>query len=1213
MLRTSHITPLLSLIILCGFWLTGFKALAQCDPNVPNLVADLSSSPTATYLSPAIVRNGYCCGVTGNDRCIRFEIYLHPDAQGINFDVCAGAMPTGSLFYQINCGPQTPIGTPICLNGPGPHILTFCKPGNNDNQYCITSIPAPSVGPPLVLNEGCTGMMTSSGFAAGTTTWTSIGPGAIGQYDNYLSCSTCPNTQVSAQPGYPAYVDYRICGFALSPCSQNYYCDTVRVFFNSTLLAQIQPLQPTVCFGAAGTTITAIGSGGTPPYSYQWNTGATSPDIFVGPGTYTVTLSDTSNCPPTTATVIVTQFMQPIQANAGTDIVVCGGSPVAQLNGAVTGVTTGQWSGGAGQFTPSNTSLNATYTATPAEVSAGFVDLTLTTTNNGTCPGHQDVVRVYFDPGITNGNVTAINASCYGAADGSASFTPADPTFTYLWSNGQTSSTATGLADGNYSVTAWNALGCSVTLPVTVGQPDLLAVAGMNVVNETCAGAGNGSATVTVSGGTAPYSYTWNIPGTGPSITAGAGQYTVSITDANGCTSVTATANIAADAQPNSANAGGDVVICDPTSPIQLQGSVTNATGGTWSGGGGTFNGNGLNAQYLPSQSEIQNGFVILTLTTTGNTNCPAASDQVLLSLSNSFINAQLTTTPVTCNGGTNGSVSFFPIAAGSIYTWQGFPQQTGSTLSNVPAGTYTLLVSDQLGCSGSFTAQVYQPAALTVVSTNADAVSCFGGSDGSAGVIVQGGVAPYSYFWGINAGSQTTNPATGIPAGSHTVTIYDANGCWMTGNVTVPTPSQLTLVANVPPTVCVNVPVQLSAVAGGGVGPYDITWPGIGTGANVSQSFTTSGVVTVQVMDANGCAGPVLNLPITVLDLQAATLTTNGDTTVCPGGYSYVSAQLQGYSGTYQMQWPQLGVSGSGPHLVPITQDMTLQVVVTDQCQQALTGVVVLGLETPPNIVLPPMFGQGCAPYTVQFPSNLTDETVTYSWQLGNGGTSNQESPVVTYDEGTYTISLTVTTPLGCSATAENTGQVIAFPPPSAGISADPWITDVDHGTINFTAVIGGNITGTIWTFGDGGISTNTDPSHTYDEIGTYPVTLTVVDANGCMKNAEAQIEITPVYDITTPNIFTPDPDGGGNGAYNPWDLGNDVFYPFIRYVKDYRMRVFNRWGELIFESNDPNRGWDGYYRGQLSPQDVYVYQLWVRFVDGKERQVLGDLTLMR
>jgi gliding motility-associated-like protein len=107
--------------------------------------------------------------------------------------------------------------------------------------------------------------------------------------------------------------------------------------------------------------------------------------------------------------------------------------------------------------------------------------------------------------------------------------------------------------------------------------------------------------------------------------------------------------------------------------------------------------------------------------------------------------------------------------------------------------------------------------------------------------------------------------------------------------------------------------------------------------------------------------------------------------------------------------------------------------------------------------------------------------------------------------------------------------------------------------------------------------------------------------------------VVVNPIYDITIPNAFTPNPNGGSGGSFDPNDLSNDVFYPFVRFVKNFRMRVFNRWGELVFESNDIRQGWDGYYKGKLSQQDVYVYQLWVRFVDNKEVQRMGDITLFR
>jgi gliding motility-associated-like protein len=172
----------------------------------------------------------------------------------------------------------------------------------------------------------------------------------------------------------------------------------------------------------------------------------------------------------------------------------------------------------------------------------------------------------------------------------------------------------------------------------------------------------------------------------------------------------------------------------------------------------------------------------------------------------------------------------------------------------------------------------------------------------------------------------------------------------------------------------------------------------------------------------------------------------------------------------------------------------------------------------------------------------------------------------------------------------------------------------------VDFTDQSTGTIVGYDWVFGDGGTSSVMNPSYTFSDIGTFEVELVVVDNHGCDASAIQNITITPVYDVVLPTAFTPNPNGPGgdqsNGNGGNWvtgDLSNDVFYPFVRFVKDFRMRVFNRWGELIFESTDLNIGWDGYYRGQISPQDVYVVQTWFRFVDGKTVEKLSDLTLFR
>ena len=236
-------------------------------------------------------RVGNCCGTTAPDKCVSFVLTLAPDAQGIVFNVCDGALPPGALFYQVDCGPQQQVGDVLCLSGAGPHQITFCKPGNNQNKYCITSLPFPSAGPDLAVNDGCIDTLTSSGFQDTSIVWTSVFPGPQGSYDILLSCTQdCDSTIVTGGNNLPLFIDYQVCGTQITPCTPTYLCDTVRVYFYNTLKVEITPKNPTVCFGQTTTWIKANASGGSPPYGLLWSTGSTADSIQVGIGTYTVEL-----------------------------------------------------------------------------------------------------------------------------------------------------------------------------------------------------------------------------------------------------------------------------------------------------------------------------------------------------------------------------------------------------------------------------------------------------------------------------------------------------------------------------------------------------------------------------------------------------------------------------------------------------------------------------------------------------------------------------------------------------------------------------------------------------------------------------------------------------------------------------------------------------------------------------------------------------------
>ena len=145
--------------------LTDSVSFAQgpCSPSTPVFNVNLTGNPNGTWVSTAVPRAGNCCGTSSPDRCIEFIIILDPAAVAINFQIASGAVPPGAMFYQIGCGPPTPVGTPICLNGPGPFVLTFCKPGNNINTYSITSIGGPVVSPGDTVGFGCNITLAATG------------------------------------------------------------------------------------------------------------------------------------------------------------------------------------------------------------------------------------------------------------------------------------------------------------------------------------------------------------------------------------------------------------------------------------------------------------------------------------------------------------------------------------------------------------------------------------------------------------------------------------------------------------------------------------------------------------------------------------------------------------------------------------------------------------------------------------------------------------------------------------------------------------------------------------------------------------------------------------------------------------------------------------------------------------------------------------------
>ncbi|MCE9540268.1 MAG: gliding motility-associated C-terminal domain-containing protein, partial [Bacteroidetes bacterium] len=211
----------------------------------------------------------------------------------------------------------------------------------------------------------------------------------------------------------------------------------------------------------------------------------------------------------------------------------------------------------------------------------------------------------------------------------------------------------------------------------------------------------------------------------------------------------------------------------------------------------------------------------------------------------------------------------------------------------------------------------------------------------------------------------------------------------------------------------------------------------------------------------------------------------------------------------------------------------------------------------------------------------------------------------------GSYPVTLAITTFGGCAGDNSDTALIVtAHPDPIAAFSVNATSFDLPYeATICTNQSVGASTY--IWDFGNGTTSTLVDPQHLYTLVGTFPIQLIAITQFGCPDTTYNTI--TTKSDVVFPNAFTPNADVASGGTYTLFSTNNDVFFPYTAGVIDFNFEIFNRWGEQVFESLDINKGWDGYYKGNLSEQGVYVWKAYIKTNDGKEYFKSGDVTLLR
>ncbi|MFY9311096.1 MAG: PKD domain-containing protein [Bacteroidia bacterium] len=1064
---------------------------SQCPVAID---VNLTSSPTASFSNSystigPLTTSSTCCpsSYVPGERCRKFSITLHPDAKGIRFEMNPGV---SSGVFRINCGSNSySVGSMVCLQGPGPHILTFCNPADVTALFKITSIPKATAGPDISISQGCTKKINAGGFDSTTVSWTSVTNNPT--YNAYLSCTNCLKPTVTPGPAPPAFVDYKVCGNSV--CGQ--ICDTVRIFFTPPLTVNITPPNPVICNTQSpnSTTISATGNGGSGTYTYLWNNINSSQTITVPGGFYTVVVSDGAGCS-ASSIVEVKSFSSPPTAYAGQDKTVCKVNPTTMLNGTVTGAYGGIWSGGSGTFIPNNTTLNATYTPTSLELAAGFVDLTLTTTGNGSCNAASDAVHITFDNFTGVVAVTPTAVSCYGGNNGSAAVNVigGSPPHTYSWNTvpPQTTSPATNLGLGTYTVTVTNSIGCTSTATAVITQPASIALAS-TLTPVTCAGGNNGAVSLITSGGTPPFTYLWQPGGQTTASINGkqAGSYTVTVTDSKGCPQQSEFTVV----QPS------PIAISFTATPASCYNGNDGKAVSSVSGGTPPYTFNWSSGATSPDASGLQAG--TYTLTVTDNLGC-TGFNTVVITQPPAFI-ANTTTVSESCNYANDGSATVSATGGNPGYTYQWQPGGlTSSSINNLASGTYTVIATDSKGCTSTGFANVQEPAQLAINFISQVNVSCFSGNDGFVTASPAGGTPPFTYLW--TPGGATTASRNNLAAGSYSVTVTDSKGCTTTNNVVITEPSALLSISNVTVAdVSCNAGNNgsISVTPAGGTAPYSYTWSP-GTASTSTVSNLSAGTYTLTLKDSKGCqivANYTTNEPAPIaLSFAETPVSCNNGTN------GTLTANVTGGNAPYTYSWmPGNGTTSTISNLSAGSYTLTL----TDSkgCIATSTSSVT----QPPPLSLNPVItnvvcsGEGSGSIVLAPSGGSTP--YTYLWSLGGQTASSLNNLTI----GTY--SVTVTDGAGCQTTASYTitqlsltigltpVHVSCFGGNNGSVSALPT-----GGTPNFT-----------YSWAPGGATTNSITNLT---AGTY--TLSVTDSKGCV--AQNTVTITQPAAVSVTAVAT-------------------------------------------------------------------------------------------
>jgi len=929
------------------------------------------------------------------------------------------------------------------------------------------------------------------------------------------------------------------------------------------------------CHGGNDGEIRVSGSRGTPPLVFSIDGEATfqSDSVFTGltANLYTVIIQDANGCK-NSLNVQVDEPTPLLPYELFQFSVTC--------NGKDDGLMVITASGGTGPYLYSLDSINFYQSGAFKDLAGGTYHFIVKDNNN--CVASFDAVM--HEPAVLEVNIaSSTNASCNGIDDGTLMLgaTGGTPPFKFSLNNGpfQAGAIFSGLAPGDYLIGVEDRNGCvgfdsasigaNVSLTATVSKQDVL-----------CHDGSTGSITITSPSGTAPHQYSINniiFQPTGNFTALAAGNYTAIVRDATGCQYVEPVDIL----EPPSLTVSVDSVV-DASCAGVSDGSIYI----TSSGGTGNYTYSWSNSFQTEDIINVTGGNYSVIVKDGNNctTTVSAAVNQ-----SNEIFTEITRIEDVSCYGESDGYVDVDVFGGVPPFSYRWSDNSATRDLFNVPGGTYFLTVTDASGCEVYDTAAVLEPSAITS-SITATSVSCASSAEADIDLEVSGGTPPYDYLW---SNFVFTQDQTDVPAGTYTVIITDDNGCTHTDRVTISAAAGLSATFNTIDVSCFGkTDGQIEIVMSGGTAPYNYNWSN-----NQNTALITSlgpGIYDVTVTDATACSGEFSEV---VKEPEELKVNVSSTDVLCYGDRSGLAIPfVTGGTGENTFLW-----NTNPPSTNPVQTSLpggTFILEVRDEKNCPAWDTVTINEPAPLTVTIAGLDNIICL--------SGTDGEVTVKAAGGvppyrysvRANRFQADSVFTGLEAGDYGVM--VIDDKGCMATnsftlTESAGFSVNLPP---YIFVALGASDTIKPEIIMTEPIGSYE----WKPSDFlSCAYCREPVVTPLEDRSY--TLVVTDSSGCKATDEVTVVVKTDYDVFMPNVFSPNGDGV-NDVYEPIDYGS---------VRMGTMKIFNRWGALIYETSDIHAGWDGTFKGEKLTPAVFIYHITGEFLDGSTFDETGSVTLIR